>query len=168
MQEEESMCRKLIVNNLIKLGNRDICWEGLSLPKGEIWEMTAKQLINCIKQGKDEVYGLALDGEDNLVFDESFYTVNLMTKTHVNSFVPLKEQDCLVNCFYTVIGTHKEKNAVMYDVVSSKYERTSFDETMVKTLIQMGVINSGCTIQNDKIVVAPLEKSKPEKKEQAV
>ena len=54
MQEEKSMCRKLIVNNLIKLGNRDICWEGLSLPKGEIWEMTAKQLINCIKQGKDE------------------------------------------------------------------------------------------------------------------
>ena len=42
------------------------------------------------------------------------------------------EDDCLANLFYIVIGTHKDKANTMYDVISSRYERTSFTEEKVR------------------------------------
>ena len=108
------------------------------------------------------MYGLkvAENGID-LVFDESFYTRNLMYKVHINSLVPLVEDECMVNLFYIVIGTHKENGVTMYDVVSSRFERTSFTEEKVKTLLEMGIISGGAKLENGKIVTASLEKVKP-------
>ena len=62
--------------------------------------------------------------------------------------------------FYIVIGTHKGKGNTMYDVISSRYERTSFNEEKVKTLLDMHIISAGAKMQGDKVVVAPLEKTK--------
>ena len=54
----------------------------------------------------------------------------------------------------------------MYDVVSSRFERTSFNAEKIKTLLEMKVISGGAKLENGEIVVAPLEKSKPiDKKE---
>lgn len=39
------MCRKLVVTNEIFLGARPICYEAYSLPKGEVVELTEKQII---------------------------------------------------------------------------------------------------------------------------
>jgi len=90
----------------------------------------------------------------------------MMYKVHVGSLKALVENECMVNLFYVVIGTHKEKDNIMYDVVSSRFERTSFTEEKIKTLLEMKVISGGATLQDGKIVVAPLEKPKPvEKKE---
>ena len=163
------MCRKLIVTNKLGLGTRELGWEALSLPKGEILEFTSKQLRDIIKGGKDEVYGLeiAKTGMD-LEFDKSFFTTNMMYKVHVGSLTPIIEDECMVNLFYIVIGTHKENENIMYDVVSSRYERTSFTAEKVKTLLEMKVITGGAKLENGDIVVAPLEKQKPvEKKEVA-
>ena len=38
------MCRKLVVTNEIFLGARPICYEAYSLPKGEVVELTEKQI----------------------------------------------------------------------------------------------------------------------------
>lgn len=163
------MCRKLIVTNKLGLGTRELGWEALSLPKGEILEFTSKQLRDIIKSGKDEVYGLeiAKNGMD-LEFDKSFFTTNMMYKVHVGSLTPIIEDECMVNLFYIVIGTHKENENIMYDVVSSRYERTSFTAEKVKTLLEMKVITGGAKLENGEIMVAPLEKPKPvEKKEVA-
>ena len=70
----------------------------------------------------------------------------------------MNEDDCLSTLFYIVIGTHKEKGNTMYDVVSSRYERTSFTEDKVRALLDMKIISAGATIRNGEIVVAPLEK----------
>ena len=48
----------------------------------------------------------------------------------------------------------------MYDVISSRYERTSFTEEKVKTLLDMHIISAGAKMQGDKVIVAPLEKPK--------
>ena len=48
----------------------------------------------------------------------------------------------------------------MYDVISSRYERTSFTEEKVKTLLDMHIISAGAKMQSDKVIVAPLEKPK--------
>ena len=161
------MCRKLVTINKLGLGNRELGWEVLSLPKGEVVEFTSKQLRDLIKGGKDEVYGLKIaENGIDLAFDETFFTTNMMYKVHIGSLKALVENECMVNLFYVVIGTHKEKDNIMYDVVSSSFERTSFTEEKIKTLLEMKVISGDATLQDGKVVVAPLEKPKPvEKKE---
>ena len=52
------------------------------------------------------------------------------------------------------------KGNTMYDVISSRYERTSFTEEKVKTLLDMHIISAGAKMQDGKVVVAPLEKPK--------
>lgn len=164
------MCRKLVVTNQIFLGARAICHEAYNLPKGEVVELTEKQIKDALKGiTTDEIYGLALSDTGELVLDaENFYCVNMMKKIHTNTLIPMVEYDCLANLFYIVIGTHKEKGNTMYDVISSRYERTSFTEEKVKTLLDMHIISAGAKLQGDKVVVAPLEKTKaPVEKESA-
>ena len=82
-------------------------------------ELTEKQIKDTLKGlTTDEVYG--------------FFTTNMMKKIHTNTLVPMVEDDCLANLFYIVIGTHKDKANTMYDVISSRYERTSFTEEKVR------------------------------------
>ena len=91
---------------------------------------------------------------------DGFFTTNMMKKIHTNTLVPMVEDDCLANLFYIVIGTHKDKANTMYDVISSRYERTSFTEEKVRTLLDMHIISAGAKMQDGKVVVAPLEKQK--------
>lgn len=157
------MCRKIVVVNELVLGNRNLGFESLSLPKGEIVEFTNKQLKDLIKSGKDEVYGLTVSKETgDLIPDESFYCTNYMVKSHINSLVPKFESDSLVNLFYIVIGTHKEKGSTVYDVVSSRYERAVLTAEKVKIMLDMGIISAGAKLENGEIIVAPLEKPKAE------
>lgn len=155
------MCqRKLIITNEIFLGTRSICYEAYSLPKGEVVEITSKQVRDALKGiTNDEVYGLEIDeATGELVFSKSFYVTNMMKKIHTNTLIPVAESDCLANLFYIVIGTHKEKQETVYDVISSRYERTSFSADKVKTLLELGIISAGCKVENGEIIVAPLEK----------
>ena len=166
-----NMCRKLILTNCIKLGARDICWEAFSLPKGEVVELTSKQIRDSLKGvSKDEVYGLKISEETGeLVFDtENWYVTNMMNKVHTNTLIPMVEDDCLANLFYIVIGTHKEKNETMYDVISSRYERTSFNAEKVKTLLDMKIISAGAKVENGEIIVAPLEKPKQQEQKMRI
>jgi hypothetical protein len=89
---------------------------------------------------------------------KNFFTTNMMKKIHTNTLIPMVEEDCLANLFYIVISTHKEKGNTMYDVISSRYERTSFTEEKVKTLLDMHIISAGAKLENGTVVVASLEK----------
>lgn len=163
------MCRKLVVTNEIFLGARPICYEAYSLPKGEVVELTERQIKDTLKGlTTDEVYGLALTESGELELDtDGFFTTNMMKKIHTNTLVPMVEDDCLANLFYIVIGTHKEKGNTMYDVISSRYERTSFTEEKVKTLLDMHIISAGAKMQGDNVIVAPLEKLEQSKPQQS-
>ena len=104
------------MTNCIRLGARDICWEVFSLSKGEVVELTSRQIRDSLKGvSKDEVYGLKISEETGeLVFDtENWFTTNMMNKVQTNTLIPMVEDDCLSNLFYIVIGTHKEKNETM-------------------------------------------------------
>ncbi len=157
------MCRKLVVTNKLSLGNRELGWEAYSLPKGEVVEFTSKQLKDAIRLGTEEVFGLRLAEESgDLVFDDGFFTTNMMNKVHINSLTPMVESDCLANLFYIVIGSRKVKQETVYDVISSRYERTTFTAEKVKTLLEMEIISGGAKLENNEIVVAPLTKEKAE------
>ena len=111
------MCRKLVVTNEIFLGARAICYEAYSLPKGEVVELTEKQIKDAIKGNTtDEIYGLALSETNELILDtEHFFCTNMMKKIHTNTLIPMIEEDCLANLFYIVIGTRKEKGKKVYE-----------------------------------------------------
>ena len=132
------MCRKLVVTNQIFLGKRAICYEAYSLPKGEVVELTEKQIKDALKGiTTDEIYGLALSDAGELVFDtENFFTVNMMKKVHTNTLIPMLEDDCLANLFYIVLGTHKEKGNLVYDVISS--HATTIEVAINKALRESG------------------------------
>lgn len=125
-------------------------------------ELTEKQIKDTLKGlTKDEVYGLRLSEAGELELDtDGFFTTNMMKKIHTNALVPMVEDDCLANLFYIVIGTHKDKANTMYDVISSRYEQTSFTEEKVRTLLDMHIISAGAKMQDGKVVVVPLEKPK--------
>ena len=64
------MCRKLVVTNEIFLGTRAICYEAYSLPKGEVVELTEKQIKDTLKGfTTDRVYGLRLSEAGELELD---------------------------------------------------------------------------------------------------
>lgn len=160
------MCRKLVVINELLLGNHNLGFEVLSLPKAEVLEFTHKQLKDLIKSGKDEVYGLQISEETGeFIPDIESFCTNWMVKRHVSNLTPRFENGSLANLFYIVIGTHKEKGTIVYDVVSSRFERTSFSGEKVKTLLEMGIISAGAKLgEKGEIMVAPLEKPKKEEK----
>lgn len=111
---------------------------------------------------------MALSDAGELVLDDAFFATNMMKKIHTNTLVPLIENDCLANLFYIVIGAHKVKGETMYDVISSRYERTSFAEEKVKTLLDMQIISAGAKMQNGESVVAVLEKPKTSEEKKSV
>jgi len=166
--EGMNMCRKLVVVNELSLGQRALGFEVLSLPKGEVLEYTHKQLKDLIKSGKDEVYGLEISGETGELIPDTgnFFCKNWMVKSHINSLVPKFECDSLANLFYIVIGsTQKAKGSILYDVVSSRFERTAFPEEKIKTLLEMGIISAGAKLgDNGELIVAALEKPKKAEK----
>ena len=131
------MCRKLVVTNKLGLGSRELGWETYSLPKGEVVEFTSRQLKDAIRTGSDEVYGLKVDEETGELV---FDTEGFFT----------------TNMMQTV-----------YDVISSRYERTSFSEEKVKALLEMGIISGGAKLQNGEIVVALMEKEKTAERKEA-
>ena len=60
-----------------------------------------------------------------------------------------------------MVGTHKEENKQVYEVVSSRYEQAVFSEEKVRTLLDLKIISGGAKLEDGKIVVASMEKVKP-------
>ena len=144
------MCKYYVINELA-LGNRSLGYE-LATDK-EIVEMTAKGIRDGLKAGK-EIYGLKVaDNGIDLVLDDKFYMKNYMVKTHINSLKPKYEEDCMANIMYVVTGSKLENGKQVYNVISSRFERTSFSEEKLKAMLELGVIAGGCKLNGDKIIL---------------
>ena len=158
------MCRLTVVNKLY-LGNRELGYELYN--DREIVEMTAIQLKNAIKAGKD-VRGVVIDKATNeLVLDkDGFYSVNMMKHSHINSYEPLIDTDSKINVFYIVMDKHTENDKTVYDLLSSRFERVTVSEDKLITYLELGLVSAGAKLENGKVLLPDME-SKPdqEKKE---
>ena len=74
-----------------------------------------------------------------------------------------KNNTCIAKVFYLVIGSHTEAGKTVYDVVSSRFERCSINEEKLQAWYELGVINGGVKIENNKLVLAVQGKPEPEK-----
>lgn len=150
------MCNYYLINELA-LGNRSLGFEFAT--EKEVVEMTAKIVKDNIKAGK-KIHGLQIAGkEEELVLDEKFYMRNYTVKTHINNIRPKYEYEgqCVANIMYIVIGSHEENGKTVYDVISSRVERTTFGEEKLKAMYDLGFISGGCKVENDKIILPNLD-----------
>ena len=153
------MCKYYVINELA-LGNRSLGYE-LATDK-EIIEMTAKGIRDGLKAGK-EIYGLKVaDNGIDLVLDDKFFMRNYMVKSHINSLKPKYEEECMANIMYVVTGSINKNGKQLYNVISSRFERTSFCEEKLKAMLELGVIAGGCKLEGNKIILpepklAPVE-----------
>lgn len=154
------MCNYYLINEL-SLGTRNLGFEFIAISdrKSEVVEMTAKTVRDNIKAGK-RIHGfqLAKNGND-LVLDEKFFMRNYTVKTHINNIRPKYEYDgqCVANIMYIVVGSHEENGKTVYDVISSRVERTTFSEDKLKAMYDLGFISGGCKIEDDKVILPSLE-----------
>lgn len=154
------MCNYYLINEL-SLGSRNLGFEFIAISdkKSEVVEMTAKTVRDNIKAGK-KIHGfqLAENGND-LVLDEKFFMRNYTVKTHINNIRPKYEYDgqCVANIMYIVVGSHEENGKRVYDVISSRVERTTFCEDKLKAMYDLGFISGGCKIEDDKVILPSLD-----------
>lgn len=157
------MCMKKFVVQRQMLGTRE---QGWSLWNGkEIVEMTSNEIKKALRKN-EEIYGLVEDVNGNLVVDsDNFYCRNVMEHRQVNNYEPmLKIENPLVNLFYIVMGKTEDG---LYEVVSSRFERTTLSEDMLKMYYQMNIISAGAKVDANGCVVLPemnklAEKPEPE------
>ncbi len=164
------MCNYYLLNELA-LGNRSLGFEFVSISdkKSEVVEMTAKTVKDNIKAGK-KIHGLQIaeNGED-LILDEKFFMKNYTVKTHINNIRPKYDYDgqCVANLMYIVVGSHEENGKRVYDVISSRVERTTFTEEKLKAMYDLGFISGGCKVEDGKVIL-PTSDTKPSMEEPKV
>ena len=128
-----------------------------------------KVLKNGIPVGNSDVSAISSDEEETLIFDEKFMTVNMMNKTHINNYTPIETcEESMVNLFYIVTNGHKEKDGMVYDLISSRYESTPVSEEKLKMMFTMGLISGGAKFEDGKVVLASMTKDKKEKQYEEV
>lgn len=151
------MCTKIVINKLY-LGNRELGYELFS--DGEIVEMTEKQIISEIKNGKD-IRGLVIGESGKLELDVAGFGMrNLMEKRHIGNYKPMIEDGCMVNIFITVIGSKETENGVVYEGISTRFKKVELDENLLVTWYNMSIINGGVVLSDDGTLKMPVAKSK--------
>lgn len=144
---------KYVINRL-DLGSRELGWE---LYDGhQVIELTSRQLKEEIKS-QNIICGLCIAEDGELDLDnEGFFTTNMMIHAHIDQYKPMISSTCMANVMYIVIGSHKEDNKEVYDLVSSRMARETFDTSKVKTLLEMGIISGGIRLNGNKLELAPI------------
>ena len=111
------MCMTKVAVLRTMLGNREIGFELWNKDKGEVVEMTAKEIKAALLKG-DPIHGLVVGDDEELVLDKNFFMRNLMEHRHVNNYTPmLEDENCVANVAYIVTG----KADGGYEVISTKW-----------------------------------------------
>lgn len=140
------MC-KFAVNEEM-LGKRVTGYMVFESKTGDFIGYTVKQ-IKDILAGGERVYGFILDEGGELALDtEGFKTSNLMVRSGINTLSPLNTTDCLVNLFYVVVGATKGKGGTVYEVVNSRYGRSTISENKLNTMLELEAIQGGAYLDS--------------------
>lgn len=154
------MCMTKYVVLRTMLGNREIGWELWNRDKGEVTEMTSKEIKNSLLKG-DPIHGLAVGEDGELTLDKNFFMTNVFEHRHVNNYKLMNEDEsCVANVGYIVMG----KTDAGYEVISTKWERKTVTEEMLKMFMSMGLVFGGAKLEDNKVVL-PDGNQKPPKTE---
>lgn len=141
--------------NRVDLGKRVTGYKVYASETKEIIGLTEKQIKDMLGKG-DRVYGFILDAECGLQLDkEGFHTSNIMVESGISTLRPAELTDSAANVLYVVVAVNKGKDDTTYEVVNSRYGRTTITESKLKALCEIGCVSGGVyTDRKGKLVIA--------------
>ncbi|MEG0839704.1 MAG: hypothetical protein RSF33_07885 [Hydrogenoanaerobacterium sp.] len=140
------MCK--FAMNREMLGNRVTGYMVYESKTMEFVGMTVKQIKDMLAGG-EAVHGFILEESGELSFDTAgFKTDNMMCRSGINTLTPVNATDCVVNVFYIVTSVNRSKNSNTYEVVNSRYGRSTITESKLKTLMELGAVQGGVYLDN--------------------
>lgn len=143
------MC-KLIVNYEERLGSRRTGWMLYSPKTNDFVGLTDKSIKKQIELG-DDILGLKLNEQNEIVLDEAF-SITCLSRTGINTFTAMSEQDTAVNKSYMLAEVKKSKSGSIYKLVTSRCGVEEVTEDRIKSmLLFMGI--GGIRLENNKLII---------------
>lgn len=142
------------INRVNQFGCRICGYELHCYETGEIIGMSESTIIKMLKAG-GRVLGLALDESNKLILDEAnHFQTNIMERKTLCKMEAING-DVPVNTLYTLLSVKDDK----YELMNSRYARKVISKDELITYINLGLVQSGCKIENGELVVADVFKN---------
>lgn len=114
----------------------------------EFQETTPKDTKELVKKG--EVNGLVLINDEIELDEKGFRQKNLMIRTGVGKYRPLKDTDSLINRMYAVVDVVDCGGELKYEIITNYCGRKLVTKDFVKNIFHMGYI-AGVDVIDDSI-----------------
>lgn len=142
------------INRWNVFGCRISGYELFCYETSELVGMTESAIIKMLKAG-GKVLGLALDANNKLILDEAnHFQTNIMERKTISKMEAING-DVPVNTLYTLLSVKDDK----YELMNSRYARKTISKDELITYINLGLVQSGCKIENGELVVADVFKN---------
>ena len=129
------MCMTAIFEE--KLGKRREGWCVYLSKSRDFTYLSDKQIKVKLGQG-EKVNGLMVNENDEVIMDEGF-TISLLSKSGLNTFVPLKdnEDSNFSGKSYALVKVMKSKGCNRYELVSNRCGLEIVDEDRLKAMLSL-------------------------------
>lgn len=143
------MC-KLIVNYEERLGSRRTGWILYSPKTNDFIGLTDKTIKKQMELG-DDILGLKFNEQNEIILDEAF-TQSILSRTGINTFTSMTEQDTSVNKAYMLAEVKKSKSGNIYKLITSRCGIEEVSEDRIRSmLLFMGI--GGIRLENNKLIL---------------
>ena len=131
------MCKKSTVAYGDFIGQRMVGW---CVFNGKDFSFLSDKQIKTRLQNNEQVNGLTLDADGNVVIDQEF-TKSLMGKSGL-TFKPIlpvdnEDEEPVMNKYYALVKVSKDKSVTKYHFITNRCGAETFDETQLKAMLEV-------------------------------
>lgn len=131
------MCKKSTVAYGDFIGQRMVGW---CVFNGKDFSFLSDKQIKTRLQSNEQVNGLTLDADGNVVIDQEF-TKSLMGKSGL-TFKPIvpadnEDEEPVMNKYYALVKVSKDKSGIKYHFITNRCGMETFDETQLKAMLEV-------------------------------
>lgn len=131
------MCKKSTVAYGDFIGQRMVGW---CVFNGKDFSFLSDKQIKTRLQSNEQVNGLTLDADGNVVIDQEF-TKSLMGKSGL-TFKPIvpadnEDEEPVMNKYYALVKVSKDKSGTKYHFITNRCGMETFDETQLKAMLEV-------------------------------
>ena len=131
------MCKKSTVAYGDFIGQRMVGW---CVFNGKDFSFLSDKQIKTRLQSNEQVNGLTLDADGNVVIDQEF-TKSLMGKSGL-TFKPIvpadnEDEEPVMNKYYALVKVSNDKSGAKYHFITNRCGMETFDETQLKAMLEV-------------------------------
>ncbi len=131
------MCKKSTVAYGDFIGQRMVGW---CVFNGKDFSFLSDKQIKTRLQNNEQVNGLTLDADGNVVIDQEF-TKSLMGKSGL-TFKPIlpvdnEDEEPVMNKYYALVKVSKDKSVTKYHFITNRCGAETFDEVQLKAMLEV-------------------------------